>query len=137
MSVEILNGATIAGFVEDEEAFNSWVHDRFAALDEDQDGVLSYAEMLKELQRLRLFETDFGIDVKTDPDEVAGVYCSLFMQFDHDSNGVLDLEEFKCVTKRMILAMADGLGLLPLQMILEEDSFLKKAVEWESTKLVP
>ncbi|RVW69900.1 hypothetical protein CK203_059109 [Vitis vinifera] len=109
MSVEILNGATIAGFVEDEEAFNSWVHDRFAALDEDQD----------------------------DPDEVAGVYCFLFSQFDRDSNGVLDFEEFKTATKRMMLAVADGLGLLPLQMILEEGSFLKKAVEWESTKLVP
>ena len=36
-----------------------------------------------------------------------------------------------------MLAVADGLGLLPLQMILEEGSFLKKAVEWESTKLVP
>ncbi|RVW61602.1 hypothetical protein CK203_065400 [Vitis vinifera] len=114
MSVEILNGATIAGFVEDEEALNSWVRDRFAALDEDQDGVLSYEEMLKELQCLGVFETEFGIDVKTDPDE-----------------------EFKTATKRMMLAVADGLGLLPLQMILEEGSFLKKAVEWESTKLVP
>ena len=137
MSVEILNGATIDGFVEDEEAFNSWVHDSFAALDEDQDGVLSYEEMLKELQCLRVFETDFGIDVKTDPDEVARVYCFLFLQFDRDSNGVLDFEEFKTATKRMMLAVADGLGLLPLQMILEEGSFLKKAVEWESTKLVP
>jgi hypothetical protein len=28
------------------------------------------------------------------------------------------------------------MGFLPVQMVLEEDSFLKKAVEWESAKLV-
>ncbi|RVW61610.1 hypothetical protein CK203_065394 [Vitis vinifera] len=99
-------------------------------LTKNQDGVLSYEEMLKELQCLRVFETDFGIDVKTDPDEVAGSLLLLFSQFDRDSNGVLDFEEFKTATKRMMLAVADGLGLLPLQMILEEGSFLKKAVEW-------
>ena len=132
MSVEILNGATIAGFVEDEEAFNSWVKKRFTTLDEDQDGVLSYTEMMKELQCLRVF----GIDTKTDPDEVSTLYFFLFLKFDRDSNGVLDLEEFKSATKRIMLAMADGLGLSPLQMILEDDGFLKKAVEWESTKLL-
>jgi hypothetical protein len=29
-----------------------------------------------------------------------------------------------------------SMGFLPVQMVLEEDSFLKKAVEWESAKLV-
>ena len=48
MSVEILNGASIAGFVKDEEAFNNWVKKRFATLDEDQDDELSYAKMTKE-----------------------------------------------------------------------------------------
>ena len=66
MSVEILNGATIAGFVEDEETFNSWVKKCFAALDKGQDDLLSYVEMMKELQCLRFFETDFGTYVKTD-----------------------------------------------------------------------
>ncbi|KAL3604942.1 hypothetical protein D5086_005801 [Populus alba] len=60
----------------------------------------------------------------------------LFVQFDHDLNGTVDLEEFKSETKQMMLAMASGMGFLPVQMVLEEDSFLKKAVEWESAKLV-
>lgn len=135
MSVEVLDSATIISFVEDEEAFNSSIHHRFAHLDTNHDGFLSYAEMLKELQSLRVFETHFGIDVKMDPDELAHVYDSLFVQFDHDSNGAVDLEEFKAETKEMMLAMANGLGFLPVQMALEEDSFLKKAVERESTKL--
>uniref|UniRef100_A0A6N2MG35 EF-hand domain-containing protein n=1 Tax=Salix viminalis TaxID=40686 RepID=A0A6N2MG35_SALVM len=76
MSVEILDGATIVNFLEDEDAFN--------------------------------------------------------VSFDHDLNGTVDLEEFKAETRQMMLAMANGMGFLPVQMVLEEDSFLKKAVEWES-----
>ncbi|KAA8524781.1 hypothetical protein F0562_011204 [Nyssa sinensis] len=136
MSVEVLDSTTIVSFVEDEEAFNGSIHDRFARLDTDRDGFLSYAELLKELQSLRVFETHFGIDVKTEPDELARVYDSLFVQFDHDSNGAVDLEEFKAETKQMMLAMANGLGCLPVQMALEEDSFLKKAVERESAKVL-
>ncbi|KAL3572977.1 hypothetical protein D5086_026881 [Populus alba] len=66
----------------------------------------------------------------------SGSNDSLFVQFDHDLNGTVDLEEFKAETKQMMLAMASGMGFLPVQMVLEEDSFLKKAVEWESAKLV-
>ncbi|KAH8517918.1 hypothetical protein H0E87_005727 [Populus deltoides] len=74
MSVEILDGATIVNFLEDEEAFNAQICDRFAHLDSDHDGRLSYGEMLKELQCLRLLETHFGVDVETDPDDLALVY---------------------------------------------------------------
>ncbi|CAH1450207.1 unnamed protein product [Lactuca virosa] len=135
MSVELLDGAIIVGFVEDDEAFNGSIQDRFANLDTNHDGLLSYSEMLKELQCLRMIETHFGVDVKTDPEELSHVYDSLFVQFDRDSNGTVDLEEFKAETKRMMLDMANDLGFLPVQMILDEDSFLKKAVEREFTKL--
>ncbi|GJV19036.1 RNA-directed DNA polymerase, eukaryota, reverse transcriptase zinc-binding domain protein [Tanacetum coccineum] len=129
MSVELLDGAIILGFVEDDEAFNGSVQDRFANLDTNHDGLLSYSEMLNELKTLRMIETHFGIDVKTDPEELSQVYDSLFVQFDRDSNGTVDLEEFKAETKRMMLDMANDLGFLPVQMILDEDSFLKKAVD--------
>ncbi|KAK7385814.1 hypothetical protein VNO78_31701 [Psophocarpus tetragonolobus] len=135
MSVEILDGATIVGFVEDEEAFDVCVSDLFGQLDTDKDGLLSYAEMLKELQRLRVFETHFGIDVKRDPEERARVFKSLFAQFDHDLNGRIDLKEFKEETKQIMLAMANGLGSLPVQMALEHDSLLMKAVQREYPKI--
>ena len=135
MSVEILDGATIMDFLEDEEAFSVLVGNRFANLDTDHDGLLSYAEMLKELQSLRVLETHFGVDVEPDPDELSRVYESLFIQFDHNLNGTVDLEEFKKETKQMMLAMAEGMGFLPVQMVLEEDSILKKAVERESNKV--
>lgn len=136
MSVEVLDSATILSFVEDEEAFNGSVRARFSYLDSDSDGLLTYEEMLKELRSLRVFETHFGIDTKRDPTELCRVYNSLFLQFDHDSSGKVDLEEFKEETRNMMLAMANGLGFLPVQMVLEEDSFLMKAVEREVSKMV-
>lgn len=78
-----------------------------------------------------MFETHFGVDVKRDPDELARVYESLFVQFDHDLNGRVDLQEFKEETKQIMLAMANGLGSLPVQMALEHDSLLMKAVQRE------
>ncbi|KAK4275949.1 hypothetical protein QN277_018959 [Acacia crassicarpa] len=132
MSVEILDGATIVNFVEDEEAFDISVSDLFGQLDEDKDGLLSYGEMLNELKRLRVFETHFGIDVKTEEEEAARVYDSLFVLFDHDLNGRVDLREFKEETKKMMIAMANGIGFVPLQMVLEPDSLLLKAVQRES-----
>ncbi|XP_062107261.1 uncharacterized protein LOC133818423 [Humulus lupulus] len=136
MSVEVLDATTIVNFVEDEEAFHMFICDRFADLDTNHDGILSYAEMLKELKSLRVFETHYGIDVKPEPGELAQVYNSLFELFDHDSSGTIELEEFEAETKRMMLAMANGMGFLPVQMVLEEDSFLKKAVERETSKVV-
>ncbi|XP_038888629.1 uncharacterized protein LOC120078427 [Benincasa hispida] len=135
MSVEILDSATIVNFVEDEEAFSDSIRERFSHLDLDRDGVLCYGEMLKELQSLRVLETHFGIDTKPDPDELSSVYGSLFSQFDRDCNGKVDLGEFMAETKKMMLAMANGIGFSPVQMLLEENSFLKKAVDRESTKL--
>ena len=135
MSVEVLDSATILSFLEDDEAFNGSVRARFSYLDTDHDDFLTYEEMLKELQSLRLFETHFGIDTKLGPTELGRVYDSLFSLFDHDSSGKVDLEEFKEETRRMMLAVANGLGFLPVQMVLEEDSFLKKAVEREATKV--
>ncbi|KAM3394255.1 hypothetical protein P3S68_003257 [Capsicum galapagoense] len=131
MSVEVLDSETILNFVEDEEAFSEFIAERFTILDKNHDGILSYSEMLQELQGLRVFDTHFGIDVKMDPNEVSRVYSTIFFQFDHDSNGTVDFEEFKQEMKEMMVAMANGLGFLPVQMVLEENGFLKKAVDRE------
>lgn len=134
MSVELLDGATIVNFVEDEEAFTASIKERFSHLDADGDGVLSYAEMLKELHTLRVCETDFGIDVKPDQDELSGLYGAVFSHFDQDSDGKVDLAEFTMGTKKMMLAIAEGMGFLPIQMALEKDGFLMKAVQREAAK---
>ncbi|CAA7407921.1 unnamed protein product [Spirodela intermedia] len=136
MSVEVLDGATIRDFVEDESSFNDSVEGRFAALDANNDGLLSYSEMAREIESIRLVDTHFGVDeVTTPPEELRQLHGSLFAQFDRDGNGAVDLEEFRSETKEMLLAVANGLGFLPVQMVLEEGSLLKTAVDRESSKI--
>ncbi|EXB80813.1 hypothetical protein L484_020067 [Morus notabilis] len=137
LSTEILDGATILNFIKDEEAFTFAVRRRFAELDTDNDGLLRYDEMLKELQSLRVIESDdTGTVLKNDPAKDDEVYRSLFSQFDHDSDGAVSLAEYTAETKKMMVAIADGLGFSPVQMILEDDSFLKRAVERKHSSTV-
>ncbi|XP_020267845.1 uncharacterized protein LOC109843321 [Asparagus officinalis] len=132
MSVEILDGATIRNFIDDEAAFTDLVKDRFAYLDSNHDGLLSYSEMAKELKSLRVLETHFGIDdAGLCPEELVQLYRGLFTKFDRDGNGSVDLEEFKAEMKEVMIAVANGIGFLPVQMVVEEGSFLKKAVDRE------
>ncbi|XP_020267863.1 uncharacterized protein LOC109843338 [Asparagus officinalis] len=132
MSVEILDGATIRNFIDDEAAFTDLVKDRFAYLDSNHDGLLSYSEMAKELKSLRVLETHFGIDdAGLCPEELVRLYRGLFAKFDRDGNGSVDLEEFKAEMKEVMIAVANGIGFLPVQMVVEEGSFLKKAVDRE------
>ncbi|XP_072980059.1 uncharacterized protein [Typha angustifolia] len=138
MSVELLDGATILSFVEDEGAFNVSVEGRFASLDADNDGRLTYSEMAKELMSLRVLEKHFGVDeVEMGQDELMQLYRGLFKRFDHDGNGTVDLEEFKNEMREVMLAVANGIGFLPIQMVVEEGSFLKRAVERELAQRIP
>ncbi|KAJ6852345.1 uncharacterized protein M6B38_255230 [Iris pallida] len=134
MSVEILDGATIRDFVEDEAAFDSSVRDWFAILDTNHDGLLSFSEMAGELASLRVLETHFGVDDgagRMGAEELVVLYRELFARFDHDGDGSVDMEEFRSEMKEVMLAVASGLGFLPVQMVVEEGSFLKRAVERE------
>ncbi|XP_062075983.1 uncharacterized protein LOC133780124 [Humulus lupulus] len=113
MSVELIDSRIINNFIEDEEAFTAALQCRYAELDSDHDGVLCYAEILKEFQSLRILDTDFGSD------------------FDHDKDGVVSLKEYMAETKEMMMAIANEIGFMPIQMVLEKDSLLMKAVERE------
>ncbi|KAM0902430.1 hypothetical protein ACQ4PT_019321 [Festuca glaucescens] len=133
MSVEILDGRTVQSFVKDEGAFNASVDGRFAALDTNHDGLLSYPEMAAELMSLRVLDKHFGVDEAgaLGPDELTGLYRGLFARFDRDGAGAVDKEEFRAEMKEVMLAVASGLGFLPVQMVVEEGSFLKVAVDRE------
>ncbi|KAK7385813.1 hypothetical protein VNO78_31700 [Psophocarpus tetragonolobus] len=104
--------------VGDEQGLNVCVRDLFAQLDTDTNGLLSYEEK----QRLRVLENG---DPIWHGDELTCVYESLYVQLDHD------LKEFKEEMKQIMLAMADGLGSLAVQMALQHDSLLMKAVHRE------
>ncbi|PIA53379.1 hypothetical protein AQUCO_00900153v1 [Aquilegia coerulea] len=137
MGVVILDGTTVRSFVENEVEFNKSVDSRFNALDLNSDGVLSKSELRKAFESFRLLESHFGVDVVTQPQELTQLYDAIFDKFDCDHSGTVDLEEFRVEMKNIMLAIADGLGSSPIQMVLEDDdgqSFLKKAVDLEASK---
>ncbi|KAF8762577.1 hypothetical protein HU200_009305 [Digitaria exilis] len=118
MSVEILDGSTVRSFVEDECL---QLHRRRPVSPRwtpTTDGLLSYSEMARELMSLR---------ESVKPNELAGVYRGLFAAVDRD--------EFRAEMKEVMLAVANGLGFLPVQMVVEEGSFLKIAVDRELGQL--
>ncbi|MBA0865398.1 hypothetical protein Goshw_011789 [Gossypium schwendimanii] len=139
MGVVIIDGSTVRAFVTDDQQFTKSVDERFAALDLNNDGVLSRSELRKAFESLRLLESHFGVDVATPPDELTQLYNSIFERFDCDGSGTVDLQEFRSEMKKILLAVADGLGSCPIQMVLEDDdqSFLKKAADLEAAKLDP
>ncbi|KAF3321470.1 EF-hand domain pair [Carex littledalei] len=125
------------GFIEDEKAFNTSIETRFASLDSDSDGRLTYAEMEKELMCLSVLGSHFGgmDEPSLSHEEVVQMYQGLFEQFDKDGDGMVDLEEFRGEMKEVMLAVANGLGtIVPVHMVVEEGSFLKRVVERELAK---
>lgn len=138
MGVVIIDGSTVRSFVSDESAFNKSVEERFSTLDLNGDGVLSRSELRKAFESFRLLETHFGVDVAAPPPgELTSLYDSIFEKFDCDHSGTVDLDEFKSEMRRIMLAIADGLGSSPIRMAIEDDgqNFLKEAADLEAKKI--
>ena len=110
----VLDGSTVRAFVADEAAFARSVDARFAAL--DANGVLSRAELRRALESFRLLDgAGFGSARPAPlPAEVAALYDAVFEQFDADHRGAVDRAEFRDEMRRIMLAVAEGLGSQPL-----------------------
>ncbi|KAL4585895.1 hypothetical protein LXL04_010522 [Taraxacum kok-saghyz] len=136
MGVIIIDGPTVQAFVNDDVEFKTAVDKQFVSLDTNNDGVLSRSEMRKVFETTRFLETDFGVDKSTPPEEVTLLYDSIFRSFDEDNNGTVDIDEFRSEVKKIMLAVADGLGSSPIQMAVEDDtqSFFKLAADHEAAR---
>lgn len=138
MGVVIIDGSTVRSFVEDDAHFTKSVDSTFTALDVNGDGTLSRSELRKAFESMRLIETHFGVDVASPtPAQLSDLYDSIFDRFDLDRSGTVDRDEFRSEMRKIMLAIADGLGEFPIQMALEDgsDNLLKQAADLEASKL--
>jgi len=137
--VVVLDGSTVRAFVADEAAFAHSVGARFAALDSHRGGVLSRAELRRDLESFRLLDgAGFGCTRPAPlPAEVAALYDAVFEQFDADHSGAVDRAEFRDEMRRIMLAVAEGLGSQPLQVAVDDEggSFLLEAAEHEAAAI--
>ncbi|KAL2643183.1 hypothetical protein R1flu_010770 [Riccia fluitans] len=134
MGVVFIDGTTVRDFVKDEEAFNKAVDPLFTDLDTNKDGVLSRSELRPAFERLSLIESHLGVPVHKTPEELKVIYDEVFEKFDTDHNQTVDHMEFREQIKQILLAVAEGLGDSPLNMIVEDESLLAKAVEHEEAE---
>eukprot|EP00249_Psilotum_nudum_P035964 c6041_g1_i1 orf=171-578(+) len=134
MAVVVIDGSTVRDFVQDEEAFNKAMDQRFQEVDVNHDNVLSRSELRTAFESMRLIESHLGMPAKKTKDELNALYDSVFEKFDTDQNGKIDPLEFRDQMRAILLAVADGLGAAPLYLVMEEGSFLQDAVDHEASR---
>lgn len=120
MSVAFLNDTTVIDFINDTKIFDNCVKESFQKLDIDKDGILNANELRA------------GFRSSTDPvDDLSQTVCR---KFNVEKSGGINENEFKSVVTEILLAIAYGIGNLPLQVALQQDGLLMKAVEHERAK---
>ncbi|XP_071715006.1 uncharacterized protein [Rutidosis leptorrhynchoides] len=120
MSVVVIDGPMVEKFIADSETFDKCIEERFDTLDVDKDGVLSRDELQNDPSPV-----EFQLQPK---EEVDNLYHILFEKFDVGKKGNLDRAEFGSLMKEVMQAKANGFGLTPVCVILQEDSLLQKVV---------
>ena len=68
-------------------------------------------------------------------EEINNLYEVIFKRFDKDEKGFIDRMEFESLIRELMLAMARGIGDLPVLVALEKHSLLMKAVQHEVSSL--
>lgn len=131
MVLLFIDGSTVRTFVEDDAAFRKAVEPIFKDLDVNSDGVLSRSELRPAFEKLNLLDSHFGEPDKKTPDELQAVYDQVFEQFDTDHNETVDKAEFIEQVKQMMLAVADGLGNNPFNILVHDGSILEVAANHE------
>ncbi|KAJ4719619.1 putative Calcium-binding EF hand family protein [Melia azedarach] len=132
MSLAVLDGSTVTKFVENSEVFEKCVKECFESLNGVKNGELTRNVLRERFDRF--FEMEDEVQPK---EEIDRLYNNVFERFDEDRNGNIDSNEFGCLMKEIMLAMARGVGNSVVVVALEHDSLLNKAVQYESAAAPP
>ena len=130
MSVAMVNSSMVMGFIQDTKKFNNCINECFEMLDIDGNGMLSRKLLYGGLHKLLSLENNMNQE-----EEVNNLYEVIFKRFDKDEKGFIDRMEFESLIRELMLAMARGIGDLPVLVALEEHSLLMKAVQHEMASL--
>nr|XP_043625993.1 uncharacterized protein LOC122597468 [Erigeron canadensis] len=123
MSVAFIDGPMVQKFVDNSEAFEKCIEERFNVLDVNKDGVLSRDELQNEIK------DPSSVELELQPkEEVDCLYNAIFEKFDAEKKGTLGRKEFGSLMKEVMQAKAQGFGNTPVCIILQEDSLLQKVV---------
>lgn len=122
--VAVVNGSTITKFVDDKDAFDKYAREWFVLLDENGDGVLSPDEIRKGFGKL----LPLGYEPRG-KDEIDALCKSVLDRFDENRKGSLDENAFNCFITEIMNAIARGIGGSPVIVVLQQGSFLSKAVQ--------
>ncbi|WRX23207.1 EF-hand domain - like 10 [Theobroma cacao] len=95
-------------------------------LDSNGDGGISRDELEEGLGRIFTME----LESKT-KENIDQFYSTIFERFDEDRDGRIDCNEFESLMREIMLAMARGIGDLPIIVALDQDSLLMMAVKHE------
>ena len=130
MSVAMVNSSTVMRFIQDTKKFNNYINECFEMLDIDGNGKLSRELLYGGLHKLLSLENNTNQE-----EEINNLYEVIFKRFDKDEKGFIDQMEFESLIRELMLAMARGIGDLPVLVALEEHSLLMKAVQHEVASL--
>ena len=126
----MVNSSTVMGFIQDTKKFNNCINECFEMLDIDGNVMFSRELLYGGLHKLLSLENN-TIQEK----EINNLYEVIFKRFDKDEKCFIDRMEFESLIRELMLAMARGIGDLPVLVALKEHSLLMKAIQHELASL--
>ncbi|KAK7269231.1 hypothetical protein RIF29_21949 [Crotalaria pallida] len=126
MNIAVVNSSTVTEFVDDIATFDNFVKNQFSMVDQNGDGLLSRDEIRGGLGKFMPLGSQ-----SQPPELIESMLGCIFERFDEDKKGALNLNEFKCLMREIMHALARGIGGSPITAVLEQDSWLMKAVQRE------
>ncbi|KAK8625139.1 hypothetical protein V6N13_090017 [Hibiscus sabdariffa] len=126
---QVLDGSSIVELVENEEAFSSFVDNKFKELDKDNDGQLSVKELKPAVADIG---AALGLPAQGSSPVSDHIYSEVLNEFTHGQQEKVSKTEFKEVLSDILLGMAAGLKRDPVVILRIEGEDLLEFIDGPS-----